>query len=540
MRILKIFDRKLTASRFRYFLFLFFLFLISSLLPARQSFSQPEPEPANLAPIPTNIYVEEFFVHPDVRFKYDITEVKGFLFLNTPNRERDTQYSIVTDFKGGVLKSRFVPGMKSPEDLEKWVDENSEAASFEGADVRRLTFPASVDPETKQYYYWIGNKSFPTAEEARSQIALVKSLAEAQGGNFAQLVEEAKRYIRPTIEKPEAAEVKSPEQFEREERIALKWADKMHFGEKLFGPFHGTAPGETILWQSFGETTFRNTNLEEHGYNAQVGFWTNRIVLKGIRAPLATINPYVEATAAVESVGIDFKSNLKLYAGLEWRPLENNAWLYNYRPWGLPLLEWIRNYRFYVQYGNRKNIKDEILGSTDHDLHAGVQIFYEWGIDLPALTEGRPTTIPDFLRKYIWGEYFGNYRYEMTNFGSEDDYAAILLNSSMILGFRLPGIPLPENPINNELVLMPYLRFEHVNNTELSFPYQNYYFLGTGVRWMPFRNYRYKENEWLSKVKIFGEYVGIGQVQHAKQNGEAPNATRYDFRLGINISSRRF
>ena len=65
-------------------------------------------------------------------------------------------------------------------------------------------------------------------------------------------------------------------------------------------------------------------------------------------------------------------------------------------------------------------------------------------------------------------------------------------------------------------------------------------FVAVGLRWMPFRNYRYKESEWLSKFKVFGEFVGIGKVQNFRQDEEAPNAIRNDFRVGINFSSRRF
>jgi hypothetical protein len=146
----------------------------------------------------------------------------------------------------------------------------------------------------------------------------------------------------------------------------------------------------------------------------------------------------------------------------------------------------------------------------------------------------------DYLRQYVWGEYFGDYRWEKTNFGSEDDFSAWILNSSVLMGVKLPGIPLPHNPINDELVFMPYLRFEHTNNCSFSFPYQNRYFIAPGLRWMPFRAYRWKEDEWLSKVAIFGEWLAIGKVQNAKQDDEAPYAVNYDLRFGVKFSHRRF
>ena len=83
---------------------------------------------------------------------------------------------------------------------------------------------------------------------------------------------------------------------------------------------------------------------------------------------------------------------------------------------------------------------------------------------------------------------------------------------------------------------MPYMRFEHVNNTEFNSPFQNRYSVVAGVRWMPFRTYRFKENEWLYKTKFFFEYVGVGKVQETKVQSGNPD---FDVRFGVNISSNR-
>ncbi len=507
--------------------------------------SRPRPKtPAAAEPAQSehNLYVEEFFISPDLRLQRETTDVQGFVFLKTPSVERKTNYSLVTNFKDKVMQTRYVPGLKTMKDAEKWVESTLKTAEFEGVEIRSLTFPSpdGTGPGTPRY--WVGHRSFDTVEEAQSQIALMKSIVESQGGDFNAMVEGAKEYLYIPSEQP-VIEIKTPAQFAKEEALLLKWSDQMNFGTKLFGPFQGEAAGEPVLWQSFGETTWRNTNLESLHFNEQVGFWTNRLVFRGIRFPVNTINLYIEETTAMEAVAADFKSNLKFFAGAEWRPFERNEFFYNFRPWSLPLLIWMRNFRLYVQYGNRYNIKDEILGSAGHDLIWGVEIFYEWGIDLPSVQESaiKPDNIPDFLRKYTWGEYFGNHRVEMTNFGIEDDFNAFIWNGSLILGFHLPGIPLPPNPINDEFALMPYMRFEHVSNERFSFPFQNRYFVAAGIRWMPFRNYRYKESEWLTKFKIFFEYVGIGKVQNTRVSGEeVPYAVREDFRVGVAFSSRRF
>ena len=500
----------------------------------KKSLAPPAPE----LPRVKNIYAEAFYMNPDQKLRYQTSELDGFIFVETPGKGGKPEYSMVTGFGGNVIRTQKIGHFEDLQSARKWINSHMETQNFEGVEVRKLKI---ADPAggAERELFWVGNKSFASADKAFAEVAMVKTAVEASNGDFAGMVKEAQTV--PQLPEEQAPVQITPAEFEKQERVALKMLDAMDIGNKLFGPLQGEASGESITWQSFGETSWRLTNLDSRHYDSQVGFWTNRLVFKGIRAPLSTIDPFIEDTIAMESNGTDFKNTMKVWGGLEWRPFSQNAWLLNFRPWSLPLLEWVRNYRFYVMYGERINLKDEIGGgSADTDLNYGVQIFYEWGIDLPPAGEGAPSAIPDYLREYVWGEYFGNYRFEKTNFGIEEDFNAWIFNSSVILGFRLPGIPLPANPINDELVLMPYMHFEHVNNSEFSFPFQNQYFVGAGVRWMPFRTYRFKENEWLSKVKVFGEYVGVGDVQNTKQNGEAPYAVRYDWRVGVSMSSRRF
>ncbi len=445
----------------------------------------------------------------------------------------------MTDFRGGVVKSRHLSGLKDPEAIDKFIKKNLQTASFEGVEIRQLPV-TDAQGQVTNLYYWVGDRSFATPAEATAAIISTKTAIEVQGGDFAQCVRDAPVYVEP-VEGTPGVEIKTPAQYKKEEDLVLRFTDQMDIGEKLWGPFHGSPSGEPLLWQSFGETTWRKTNLSDKKYNSQVGYWSNRIVFKGIRFPLNTIDPFVESTISMDSTSNAGSNNLMLYAGLEWYPLMRNAWLQNYRPFGgIPILDWIRNYKLYIKYGDRKNIKNEIENSKDFDLIWGVQIYYEWGTELPPLDEGRPEKFTDYLRQYVWGEYFGDYSVQKTNFSSEKAFNALLANSSIIMGIVLPGIPLPENPINDKFVLMPYLRFEHTNNSKYSFWYQNYFFLAPGLRWMPFRNYRWKENEWLSKMAVFGEWVGIGRDQYMKQDGSPPVKVDYDLRFGVKFSHRRF
>ncbi len=514
------------------------IFLIPFLCVSTVSYAQEKitPHPSSSS----NSFAEQFYLKTDQRFKFKTSEVAGLAFLETPaSQRRITRYAVVTHFGRNAVKTQAVPGLFEIQDVQSWVKKNLEMATFEGVEIKKITVPASQEKAEAKTFYWVGQKGFESVEAAQAEIALNKAVVEAQGGNFAELVKQAQTAV-PVAESEAPLEIKTPEQYQKEEELALKFLDQLDIGNELFGPLQGTPSGEPIVWQSFGETTWRQTNLEANNFSSQVGFWTNRVVFKGIKAPFNTVDPFVEATVSLESNGVDYKDKLELTGGIEWRPFARNALVYNVRPFSLGLLEFVRGYRFYLQYQNRINLKDEILNSRNHDLKAGVGIFYEFGVEQPAISEGKPEGFSEYVRRYVWGEYFGNYYFTKTDFSSELKFNAFIFNSSIILGLKTPGIPLPANPITDELVLMPYLRFEHVNNTEFSFPYENRYFLAAGARWMPFNNYHFKENEWLYKTKIFMEYLAVGGVQNAKQDGEAPNAVDHDLRFGIAISSRRF
>jgi hypothetical protein len=250
----------------------------------------------------------------------------------------------------------------------------------------------------------------------------------------------------------------------------------------------------------------------------------------------------VEAIGALESQGANFPKHLDLVAGLEYRPLGRVDFFENFNFDGLYILKFMRNFRFYIQYMERKNLSDEILNSPDTDTVGGMDVYYEWGtdLDLPWVNRGRPSRWTDWIDRYVWGEYFGNYHYKRTNFSSIDGYHALVYNSSLILGLKWPSIALPRNPINDEFLLMPYVRFEHTTvprRSDLSF--DNRIFVAAGIRWMPFRSYQFEHNEWLFKTRIFGEYVGVGGVHHP--GGAAPDdIPNRDWRAGIAFSYKRY
>ncbi len=516
----------------------FLIFFIAIFLSAAfLAFSQETPQAPEAKPTP-NLFAEYFFTPSAQKFDNKISEVRGFQVIKAHSREQDSEYSVVTDFGGGVVKFRALPGLKDMKAIDGYIKANLKTANYDGVEIRQLSLPDAKGGPAKDLF-WVGDKSFASPEAATAEINSVKSRVVSGGGDFAKNVREAPVYIPP--EEPPPVAVKTPAQFKKEEDLILRFTDQMGIGEKMYGVFQGEPVGTPITWQSFGATEWRQTNLAANHFDTQVGYWTNRLVFSGIRFPLHNIDPFVEETVSLASDNTDYTNNLQLWAGLEWRPLARNPWLLNFQPFGgIPILEWMRNYRFYIKYGDVYNIKGQGQGARDTDLIWGIQCYYEWGTELPPLDEARPVKFTDYLRQYVWGEYFGNYYVSKTGFNSEKAFNAFIANSTVTVGIKLPGIPLPHNYINDELVLMPYLRFEHVNNAEYSFWYQNQYYMAAGLRIMPFRTYRWKENEWLSKLAIFGEFDGLGGAQRVKQNGEVPDIPNYDLRFGVKFSSRRF
>jgi hypothetical protein len=515
----------------RWFLVGWFAFIFAPPLFAQEAAPKPQAAPGNL------IFRSQFYLPPSQKVLHSASEVDELLVVERANPELNSNVALVSGFAPQALRTRSLKGIQSLDQAKEWIQKNKKLGSFEGVSVVELPF--TLPNGQVKSVYWVGNRSFDSFDKAAAEIAMAKTLVESQGGNFSTalaLVEEFKEpKAVPTVE-----EVKTQAQFQKEEEIALRWADQLDIGEELWGPFQGVPAGEPILYQSFMEGSYRGTNLAEREWQAFVGFWTNRIIFKGIRFPINTIDPFVETTTALESTGNDGGSQLDLSIGAEWRPFERNAFLENFRPLGIPLLKWAKNYRVYVQWFQRRNIKDEIRFIRDEDFRFGASIFAEWGIDLLPIGQEPAKGLIGFLEQYTWGEYFGDYAYRRSNFTVEENYDALLFDTSVMLGFKTPPIPLPHNPINDHLQMMPYFRFSWTTNDELSNPFDNKLSVAVGMRWMPFRDYRFVNNEWLFKTKFFAEYYAIGKVRFLKQNQDNRPLPDEDWRIGVSFSLRRF
>jgi hypothetical protein len=515
------------------------------LLPARSLFAQEAlAQPVGLeagSPVsqsPVNfLFRDQFYLSPSQKIRHNIFQADDFLVVERANPELNSRVAVVSGFAPQALRTRSLKGIQTVEEAKAWIEKHKKERPFDGVTIFELPLP--IAGGRVQPVYWVGNKSFDSFDKAAAEVAMVRTLVESQGGDFSKALSAAEEFAEPEPV-PTVEEVRARAQFQKEEEIMLRWIDQMNIGEDLFGPFQGVPAGEPILYQSFGEGDYRSTNLAQRKWHSFVAHWTNRIVFKGIKFPLNTLDPFVETTTALEATGLDGGSHLDLSVGVEWRPLQRNAFFENFNIEGIQLLKWVRNYRFYAQYFVRKNLKDEIAFSREDDFRTGVDIFYEWGIELPQPGQPRSKGIAGILQDYIWGEYFGNYGFRHTNFSTEENYDALLFETDILLGFKTPGIPLPQNPINDELVLMPYFRFSWSVNDELSNPFDNKAAVSVGVRWMPFRDYRFQNNEWLFKTKFFAEYRAIGKVRFLKQNQDNRPLPDEDWVLGVNISLRRF
>lgn len=513
---------------------IFFFLLLPALAPSAQETPAPEVPPAE--PPANYLFRDQFYLSPAQKLRHNTFQADGFLLVERSNPDWNSGISMISGFASEALRTRVLKDVQTVEQAKDWIKKEKQTTAFEGVPILRL--PLNLPKGDMKDVFWVGNRGFDSYERAAAAIVMTQALVENQGGNSARALELAEEFVEPEPAAP-GEEPKTHAQYEKEEEIALKWIDQMDIGESLWGPFQGTSAGEPILYQSFGETTWRSTNLAESKFNSQVGFWTNRLVFKGIRFPLSTIDPFVELTVAPEATANDGGNQLDTAVGIEWRPLLRNQWFSNFRPWGLPLLKFVQNYRFFMTYYDRRNLKDEIANIRDFDFRVGIDIFYEWGIELNPIDQEPPKGLAGFLAEYSWGEYYGNYAWRDTNFTAEENFDAWILDNSLILGAKVPLMKLPQNPMNEKLMLMPYFRLGLIYNTRLSNPADNRYFVAVGLRWMPFRDYRFTNNEWLFKTKIFAEYLAIGKVQNFHQDDSRPWPDE-DWRMGIAWSLRRF
>jgi len=506
-------------SLFLCLLFSFFIFVQAiGLSPA---FSQEAPQKDN----PDLFKFRNAFYMPhSVRLQYNTYDCLSFILTKQEENDWNSFFSVITGYDQSVLETRILKDVQTIDEAREMFEENSNRINFEGASI------VMVDLQRKdnKFYklYWVGHRAYPTLKAAQQAISKVKKEVEDSGVSFDDAIQAAEEYSQSFTgaERVAAKETLTGGQkpnFQKEEDYFFNAYDRLN----LQG-FWGKYPDdEWFVYQSIGETSYRQTNLDERGVKIATGFVFNRLVFRGIKFFGSSIDPYVEADFRFESNERDFNNTIDFGAGLEYRPFRNMKQLDE-----SPLTEWVKSFRIFFEYLKREPVKDVIAFSRDHDIKVGVDYFKEWGIDLPK--EGAEDGL-------FWGEWFGDYHFKKTDFSSGDDFDSFVANSNVKIGVKWPRIPLPKNPINDELVFMPYMLFEHVNTDGTSFFFQNRYFVGAGVRLMPFRSYRFMDSQWVFRTKLFFEYEGVGATQYGK-DGPPSSVPDRDYRFGINVSLNRF
>ena len=487
------------------------------------SFSHAQSDPQTSELVPSK-FREAFYIPHGLRLKYSTYDCSEFIVTKQEEKDWNSFFAVITGFNDTILESRILKDIQTIDEAREYFEKYRKPIEYQGVLIQEVTL---VDKNGQLYkLYWVGQKTFSSVEEAQKAIDGVKNDIEATGGNFAQNVQLAKDYSQSFtgVEHEVAKEtkvIKVKPVFQQEEDVFFGAYDGL--GLKRYW---GKYPEEDwYLYQSVGETTYRKTNLDSRDFDSQVGFFNNRIVIRGVKFFGSSIDPYIEMTVRGETNSRPFATTLDLIAGFEYRPFRLNKWLAA-SPW----TDWIRNFRGYILYEQREPVKDFIENARDHDVEVGFDFFKEWGIDMPK--EGEKDT-------WLWGELFMNNRFRKTDFSPIDDYDSFVWNNAGKIGIKFPRFKVPKNSINDEFVVMPYMFFDETATSSVRSFFENRWFLGAGVRWMPFRSYRFLNSQWLFRMKIFGEYVGIGSADYTKDE-PVNSVPTHDYRVGVNISLNRF
>ncbi len=477
------------------------------------------------------LFRDRFYVPEALKTKYDLYDYRDFVLQETDNENWRSNVGIVTQYDAKLIQSKLLKGVGTIDEAQSYIDSHLKVHPYRGIDIPEIIFDLG-DGKTASRY-WVGQKGFKTLEDAQRALDGFALEVEKKKIKFNLFVDDLKENGIPFEEPEEVILAEDEEQYgagytNLEETVAMYLWEKADVER-----FSGKASDEPwFLWQSVYETTWRSTNYSTGGFNDLVGYFSNRIRVRGLKMPYgSSVDPFLEGTVTFSSDGRDFDNTFQGVFGLEYRLFRGMKGFDKY--W---FTSWIRNIRAHVDYWNRYATKDPITGSADYDLRAGVDVFKEWGIDIPE--EGKPDL--------WWGEYFGQYEFRKTNFSfhaNNNEYDAFLANTRVLLGIKFPTFAVPDNPINDHVTIMPYMGWEWINNNHIADFFENRYSVFAGVRWMPFRNKRHERREWLYKTKFFFEYYGIGSVQNTKRDPDPTDpaySVNNDFRFGVNISSNRF
>ncbi|MBI3266823.1 MAG: hypothetical protein HYZ67_07205 [Chlamydiae bacterium] len=464
--------------------------------------------------------------------KCGVESYQGFLFLENLEEGWNSNYAIVSNFEGASIESQVLWGTENFNAVKTLIDQNLKTFLYQDVQIRELVIP--VKNSEKISLFWVGQKAYPTQEEA--QKAVDRALAEGVSPKEMVEHEEEVPEIAPQSAIPSETQSTSTEGLDQAKisqgQIPSAEATPypLHVDEKIK---QVAIPGTEVepeqdrfYWQTFGEFTWRRTNLDAPNkdnpdyFNDVVGFHSLRLIMRGMRfyegGP--TLDPYVEATFSMATNDTPFENKLVAVAGVEYRLLDNIAVL-KQNPW----LEWLTSLRLFGQYMDLSHLRQTDTAATTYDARAGMGLYKDWGWDKPFDQEEREP-----FYHYLWGELFMENAWKKTDFNRED-YNSMTWSDVAWFGLKFPWIgDIPP--------LMPYAKVEFTAS-QRDFFFQNRVFFGYGLRYMPFHTSRFKGSEWLYNFKIFAEYDDIESYFKDEPPDDRPD---WDFRVGVKIDINRF
>jgi hypothetical protein len=252
--------------------------------------------------------------------------------------------------------------------------------------------------------------------------------------------------------------------------------------------------GENFAFLTFGDWSYRQTNIYRKNYDYTGGWSYARLVWRSKVVPLGI---YVSGVIANSNCDKTWENNYVVGVGVERYIFEDEESVS-----GLP-----GNIRFYFEYLRIGYTKEKgVNWFPSYDLRVGFDIYKDYGI-------GR-----NKLNRLSWAEIWGNLGWQKTNFYIEN-YNSIVVGLNVKAGFRLPK--------NTPFSLMPYGVADVSWVGRHDFYWQNRGLIGIGLRIMPFAK---AKSELLNRLKIFTEYFFTVEYFKDKPAGYIPG---YDFRVGV-------
>lgn len=481
-------------------------------------------------------------ISPALQQKLGLRSYRGFLLLENPEENLNSQYSVILNFEHHVLESQVLVGVQDFRSAKEFIDSHIQKHKVVEKIIRELVLPL---PQGQTIHlFWVGRRAYPTLEEAEAEAG--KTLA--QGIDVKEFPKTPKMVQVQAL--PETLKHETPVPSSSGKEAAVKAGGKLV--EKSEAP--GTSlepqqkegypfdldqkiknieiPGTKVepeedrfYMQIFGDYSFRRTNFDfpnpsdRDYFNNVVGFLTHRFGMRAFQFYKG--GPYLQPVAglvtSLSTTDTPFENKLELFGGVAYYPFDGLEFLKK-----RPYLEWLQGIHIQALYTDLVSLRKEFTGPT-YDWLVGPFIWKQWGWGDPFDKQPRGK-----FYNYIWGEIFSDAVWHKTAY-SRKDFESWNFESASWIGIKFPWIdPLPP--------LMPYVKLELNANEESDF-FRNRLNVFYGVRYMPFHTERFKKYEWLFPIAFYVEY---GEVESYFKDDPPDDRPDWDFRAGVKIDFNRF